>query len=163
MNADAAAMEFFPSCLTREQSMDFLLRMQSMYEKKAYCYFAVDLLSKKEIIGFIGLCEQIYESEFTPCVDIGWRISPLHWNNGYATEGAIRCLQYAFETLILAELYAIAPKVNLKSERIMKKIGMKKAGEFIHPKLAQYPTLKVCVIYHKKQINIESNTTDTIH
>ena len=46
------------------------------------------------------------------------------WNRGYATEGAKRCLEYGFEVLNIPKIYSITPAVNVKSERIMQKIGI---------------------------------------
>ena len=76
------------------------------------------------MIGFIGLNVQSFVSDFTPCVDIGWRLKSSVWNNGYVTEGARRCLEYGFEVLNIPKIYSITPVVNVKSERIMQKIGI---------------------------------------
>jgi RimJ/RimL family protein N-acetyltransferase len=83
--------------------------------------FRVDKLENNEFIGFIGLSEKSFEAEFTPCIDIGWRLSSEEWNKGYATEGAKRCLEYANEVLKLEKIVSIAPKINVKSERVMEK------------------------------------------
>ena len=69
------------------------------------------------------------------------------WNKGYATEAAKRCLQFAFESLQLKTIYAVAPKANQKSERIMLHGGMQKQYEFEHPLLADDERLKCCVLY----------------
>lgn len=62
-----------------------------------------------ELIGFIGLAYQTYESDFTPATDIGWRLKSSAWGKGYATEGAKRCLQYAFEDLKLEKVIQPVP------------------------------------------------------
>jgi RimJ/RimL family protein N-acetyltransferase len=105
-------------------------------------------------IGFIGLSEKSFEAVFTPCIDIGWRLSTEEWNKGYATEGAKRCLEYANEVLKLEKIVSIAPKINLKSEQVMKKIGMEKVMEFVHPLLINDERLRDCVLY---QITINKN------
>src|SRR5688572_24415738 len=92
INSDKKVMEFFPGVSTREQTIEFVERMKSQFDKKGYCYFAVDKLEDNRFIGFIGLSEQTYKTDFTPCVDIGWRIKSSEWNKGFATEGAKRCL-----------------------------------------------------------------------
>ncbi|MGJ8667045.1 MAG: GNAT family N-acetyltransferase [Patiriisocius sp.] len=38
---------------------------------------------------------QTRESNFTPAVEIGWRLKQSAWENGYATEAAKACLKYA--------------------------------------------------------------------
>lgn len=147
INSDACVMEFFPALQTIEQTAAFIDRMNRQLAEKDFCYFAVDILATNEFIGFIGLSEQHYPADFTPCVDIGWRLKSSAWGQGFATEGANRCLQYAFEQLSIKEVYAIAPKVNLKSERIMQKIGMVKQYEFEHPLLMNAERLRTCVLY----------------
>jgi RimJ/RimL family protein N-acetyltransferase len=151
MNADAEVMEFFPSILSREETESFIQRMQDQFIERGYCYYAVDELASSEFIGFIGLSYKTYLAEFTPCVDIGWRISRAHWNQGYATEGAKRCLDFAFHELGVQKIYAVCPKLNMKSERIMIKIGMTKVGEFKHPFLVNNEHLVDCVLYLIKQ------------
>lgn len=147
MNADADVMEFFPNTLTHESSQKLMQRLSQEFEEKGYTYFAVDTLDAGECIGFIGLVYQTYEAPFTPCVDIGWRLAKSFWGKGYATEGAKRCLKYAFKTLNLEEIYAVATAINLPSIHIMEKIGMEQAGTFIHPKLTDNKRLRDCVYY----------------
>jgi RimJ/RimL family protein N-acetyltransferase len=147
INADPKVMEFFPSTQTREQTINFIERMQKQFAEKGFCYFAVDKLEDRQLIGFIGINTQTFESDFTPCNDIGWRLKSSEWNKGYATEGAKRCLAYAFGELGIEKIYSIAPKVNLKSERIMLNLGMKKIKHFIFPLLKGDKRLEECVLY----------------
>jgi RimJ/RimL family protein N-acetyltransferase len=69
------------------------------------------------------------------------------WNNGYASEGAQRCLDFSFSTLQLKRIVAVAPLVNLRSEKVMINIGMKKVKEFMHPLLKDVPRLEKCVLF----------------
>ncbi|MEZ4772620.1 MAG: GNAT family N-acetyltransferase [Bacteroidia bacterium] len=147
INADEKVMEFFPSVATEKETHEFITRMQAQFSEKGFCYFAVDRLEDHSFIGFIGLSEKTFEADFTPCIDIGWRLDCAEWNKGYATEGAKRCLEYAFEDLRLNNIYSIAPKVNVKSEQVMKKIGMIKLYEFAHPLLKNDERLENCVLY----------------
>ncbi|MEZ4912178.1 MAG: GNAT family N-acetyltransferase [Saprospiraceae bacterium] len=122
INSDEEVMEFFPYIPNREQTTEFVKRMQRQYQDKGFCYFAVEKLDDSAFIGFIGLSEQTFISDFTPCIDIGWRICREEWNQGLATEGARKCLDYGINTLKIDKIYSIAPKINIKSERIMIKI-----------------------------------------
>ena len=149
INADPKVMEFFPAVATKEETTSFIHRMQRQLADKGFCYFAVDTLENSEFIGFIGLLEQTFEAPFTPCIDIGWRLSSNAWNKGFATEGAARCLEFAFQDLNLQKVVAVAPKINIRSEQVMKKIGMKKIGEFEHPLLRNCERLRDCVLYEK--------------
>lgn len=154
MNINPQVMEFFPSTVDESQTATFIQRMQAEYTEYGFCYFAVDLISSEDFIGFIGLSNKTFEADFTPCVDIGWRIDPNHWNKGFATEGAVACLNYGFNSLGLNSIVSTAPKINKKSIEVMKKIGMHFVSEFDHPALLNDERLKTCVLY--KIDNIES-------
>ncbi len=147
ISSNPVVMEFFPSTQNLQYVNDFIQRMKQQFQEKGYCYFAVERLDTGKMIGFIGLSEQHFESEFTPCIDIGWRIHPDHWNQGFATEGAKACLRYASEQLGISNVCAITPILNKKSARIMQKIGMEKIGTFQHPAFDDCPRLQEFVIY----------------
>ncbi len=147
ISSDQVVMEFFPSVQDKIYVFDFLRRMNEEYHENGFCYFAVDLLSNGELLGFIGIHEQTFVSDFTPCIDIGWRLKKEVWNRGYATEGAKRCLRFAFEDMNLKKIYSMTPKVNLKSQRIMQKIGMQKVKDFVLEFLKEDERLKDCVLY----------------
>ena len=146
ISSDKEVMKHFPAVATRQQTLEFISSMNALYEKKGYCYFAVDRLEDSAFIGFIGLNYVDYKADFTPAVDIGWRLSTQYWNRGYATEGARGCLRYGFDKLLMNEIVAIAPTVNLPSIHVMKKIGMTKVREFEHPRLIS-SHLNPCVLY----------------
>ena len=72
----------------------------------------------------------------------------MAWGNGYATEGAKACLDFAFNKLKIKEVYSVAPKLNVKSEKVMQKIGMEKVGEFEHPNIQTGSPLRICNLYN---------------
>ncbi len=147
INADPVAMQYFPRTQTMEDTIAFVSRMQTQLKEKGYCYYAVDALVDNTFIGFIGISWQSFTSPCTPAIDVGWRLSPLHWGKGYATEGALRCLAYGFEQLQIPRLIAIAPAVNVPSIRVMQKAGMHFCGHFDHPMLQGDERLEDCVWY----------------
>lgn len=147
INADPVVMEFFPGTKTMEETQAFVERMQKQFDEKGFCYFAVDRLDTGVFIGFVGISEQTFESDFTPCVDIGWRLSTEQWGNGFATEGAKRCLEYAFNELNLQTIVSVCPVVNKRSAAVMQKIGMQEIRTFDHPLLTHDAWLKNCVLY----------------
>lgn len=147
LNLDSKVREFFPGIASEKESVEFIERMKASFARVGFCYFAVDRLDCQEFIGFIGLYNQSYEAPFTPCVDIGWRLKQSAWGNGFATEGAKKCLLYAQNNLNLSSIYSVAPKINYKSIAVMEKIGLEKLGEFIHPSLEKESLLNPCVYY----------------
>ncbi|MGB3616765.1 MAG: GNAT family N-acetyltransferase [Catalinimonas sp.] len=147
INADLEVMEHFPRPLTRQETAEFIVRLQNHQAEHGHCYFATELLQTGELIGFIGPAHQTYPAPFTPATDVGWRLKRTAWGKGYATEGAKRCLAFAFEHLKLERVVAVCTVDNHKSENVMKKLGMTKMGEFKNPRLSNYPDLERCVWY----------------
>ncbi len=66
INADKDVMEYFPKTLTSEDTENFIKRLQKHTHTYGFCYFATEVLSSGEFIGFIGLAYQKYESLLHP-------------------------------------------------------------------------------------------------
>jgi RimJ/RimL family protein N-acetyltransferase len=151
MNADPEVREFFPSILTREQSDAEVLHFQATYKRDGFCMFAAELNATGQFAGFIGLQTMNFVVPLVaqPTVEIGWRLSRMHWEKGLATEGARGAIQYAFGTLKLREVVAITVPCNLRSRRVMEKIGMKHHPEldFDHPRIPEGHPLRAHVLH----------------
>ena len=147
INADPEVMQHFPTSLSQDETADYIDRLRKHYDQNGFNYFATEILDNQELIGFIGLALQNYPTDFTPAVDIGWRLKKSAWGKGYATEGALQCLEYGFNHLGLEKIIATCTIQNHKSEHVMKKIGMQKIREFNHPKLKEHPHLEKCVLF----------------
>jgi RimJ/RimL family protein N-acetyltransferase len=159
INKDPAVMEYFPATQSLEETEKFIQRMQDQLALKGFSYYAVDRLDTGDLIGFTGLSEKDFESDFTPCIDIGWRFATHAWNQGFATEAAKRCLQYGFQQLEIKRIVSIAPIVNAKSVAVMKKAGMTFEKTFEHPLLLNDDRLRTCVLYCLEQRDFLSNNS----
>ncbi|MEN0049234.1 MAG: GNAT family N-acetyltransferase [Bacteroidota bacterium] len=147
LNADEEVMEHFPKTLSKKEVETLVNKLKNHFTNQGFTYYATEILANKEFIGMIGLAFQQYETEFTPAIDIGWRLKRSAWGKGYATEGAKRCLEYAFNELDIKKVIAVCTIQNEKSEKVMQKIGMTKIGEFDHPNLVDYPEYERCFCY----------------
>jgi len=116
LNADEEVMEHFPKTLTTNEVEDLINKLKEQFSENGFTYYATEILDSQEFIGMIGLAFQNYETEFTPAIDIGWRLKKGAWGKGYAT-------------------ISICTINNTKSENVMKKIGMTKIGQFNHPQV----------------------------
>ena len=156
MNADDRVMEFFPKKLSLEESREILARLKNGIEERGWGFWAVEI--NGELAGFTGLAKPAFEAHFTPCTEIGWRFRPQFWGQGYATEAARLALLFAFSTLRLEEVVAFTATVNLRSVKVMQRLGMvhDPAGDFDHPKLATGHVLQRHVLYRLR------NTGETI-
>ena len=146
MNADNETMRYFEKPLSVEESQAMMDRMRKMYEDRGYCYFAVELLKTGEFTGMIGLGRKTFEADFTPCVDIGWRLDKRFWNQGYASEGAKRCLVFVSGSGI-SEVLSLASIGNHVPFQVMKKIRMSYWKDFEHPDLVHKPDISTLQLY----------------
>lgn len=156
MNADSKVMQYFPSILNEKESDQFIERIMEHFKEHGYGLWAVELKETHEFIGFIGFYTAKFESDFTPCVEIGWRLDHRFWNKGYATEGARKCLDYGFNKLGLNEIFSFTSAINKPSINVMKKIGLIEQGVFQHPNISEESPLKPHVLY-KINRNIYDN------
>lgn len=154
MNLDPLVMKYFPKIISTEETLDHIQRIKQHFNEFNYGLFALELKAENRFIGFTGFSHPTFDSFFTPCIEIGWRIDSAYWNKGLATEAAISCLQYGFKTLKFEKIYSFTSTYNAASERIMQKIGMLKISEFNHPKLDKAHYLCKHVLY---QINRTTN------
>ena len=122
-----------------KESQDFIARINQLIIKNGFGLWAATIKETGELIGFVGLHIPDFESHFTPCVEIGWRLGFKHWGKVYAVEAAKASLKIGFENFGLKEIVAITTVKNLRSIAVMEKIGMKRDldldGDFSHPKL----------------------------
>jgi 3-dehydroquinate dehydratase / shikimate dehydrogenase len=153
LNADPKVMEFFPSVLSEEESAATLNSSHIHIEKYGWGKWAAVLIETGELIGRIGLEEIDFSSHFSPNIELGYRLAFKHWGKGYALEGAKAAVEYGFKHLHLNEIVAFTPVQNLRSQLVMKKIGMHhdQKDDFDHPKLPEGHPLRKHVLYRIKK------------
>jgi RimJ/RimL family protein N-acetyltransferase len=136
VNADPVVMEHFPAPLSRRESDAFVDRHAAIIDQRGWGLFAVEVRDTGAFIGFTGLSVPVFDADFVPCVEIGWRLAAEAWGHGYATEAATAVLTYAFDTLGLDDVVSFTYVGNDRSRRVMEKIGLVERFEFDHPNLA---------------------------
>ncbi|XKH49899.1 GNAT family N-acetyltransferase [Chryseomicrobium palamuruense] len=148
LNADEEVMRFFPRTLSKEESDAFCQAIIAEIKECGFGLYAVEVKAKNEFIGFIGFHRATFESDFTPCIEIGWRLKKEAWGKGYATEGAKACLEYGFEELGFDEIYSFTAEINEPSKHVMRKIGLEFVKVFDHPKVDPESMLRKHVLYY---------------
>lgn len=153
INQDDKVLEFLPGPMSEEQINDFMQYQNQQLENRHYMLWAVELQNTGELIGFIGLNYFDKPAHFSPAVEIGWRLGSQFWGFGYATEGALACLDYGLNQLKINEIVAFTVPGNQRSRKVMEKIGMTQDtnGSFAHPKLPINHQLSEHVLYRIKK------------
>ncbi|MCK2220597.1 GNAT family N-acetyltransferase [Actinomadura sp. ATCC 31491] len=152
MNADPEVMEHFPAPLTREESDLLVDRIEQHFDERGYSLWALEVIGTGEFVGFTGLSYQTFDAPFLPAVEIGWRLARPAWGHGYATEAARRVVAFAFEEAGLDDLISMTAASNLRSQAVMRRLGMTRdpAEDFDHPKVPPDSPVLRHVLYRLK-------------
>ena len=119
--------------LTREESADVLGRLMKHWDDHGFGHWAVVQKSDETFLGYEGLAIPFFLPEVLPAVEIGYRLDPSAWGKGYATEAGRAAFSYGFETLDLDRIIAIYDVENVRSGRVMERLGMRVERDTRHP------------------------------
>jgi RimJ/RimL family protein N-acetyltransferase len=149
LNADPRVVEYLPAALSRDASDQLADRIEAHFAQHGFGLWAVEVPGVSPFAGFVGLAIPRFEAHFMPCVEIGWRLAAEHWGRGYATDGARAALAFGFRELGLDEIVSFTVPDNVRSRRVMEKIGMSHnpADDFDHPVLPEGHRLRRHVLY----------------
>lgn len=139
LNADPVVMEHFPATLSRAESEAFVDRHSALIDQRGWGLWAVEVRETGAFIGFTGLAVPVFDADFVPCTEIGWRLAASAWGRGYATEAATAVLTHAFDEIGLDDVVSFTYVGNDRSRRVMEKIGLRERLEFDHPNLPGDP------------------------
>ena len=106
-----------------------MLRAQAEQATEAgYCLWWWRERSSGDMVGYAGLNRDEVEGE--PIVEVGWSITPRRWGEGFAPEAARAAVEWGFERAGLDRIVAFTLLDNLRSQRVMEKLGMVYVREF---------------------------------
>ena len=112
INQEKEVLKFLPSSLSIEEVNNFIKQSNLNHKKYGYSLWALELKSDNSLIGFTGLNYTDWKANFTPAVEIGWRLGFKHWGKGYAFEAAMASLRYGFEKCGLREIVSFTVPRN---------------------------------------------------
>jgi RimJ/RimL family protein N-acetyltransferase len=108
-------------------------RFAAHWEQHSFGLWAATVAATDEVIGFAGLCHPLWFPEFADQVEVGWRLHPSAWGNGYATEGGRAALESAWSELRLERVIAVIDPGNAPSIAVAERIGMTPGERVPHP------------------------------
>ncbi|MBP3038232.1 GNAT family N-acetyltransferase [Bacillaceae bacterium Marseille-Q3522] len=118
---------YLPYPYSLEDALSWIEHHPDNFNANKLYEFAITDKEREELFGAIALSNnQKFQNG-----EIAYWIGEEFWGNGYATEAAQAVLQFAFEEKHYHKVFARYFRSNPASGRVMKKIGMKKEGEFI--------------------------------
>jgi RimJ/RimL family protein N-acetyltransferase len=149
LNSDPEVMRYFPAPLTADQSDALIDRIERGLERDGWGLWALELRKIGSFIGFTGLARATFEAQFTPAVEIGWRLAREAWGHGYATEAARAAARFGFQELGLEELVSFTAVGNARSRTVMHRLHMTHdpAEDFEHPTVPEGHPARRHVLY----------------
>ena len=144
LNADPAVMRHFAAPLARAESDAMLARVRAHEAEHGFCFWAAERRGDGRFVGFCGLQRVPFEARFTPAVEIGWRLLPAFWGQGFAREAAELALG-------VAEVVAFTPPANQRSSGLMRRLGMRADGMFEHPRLPEGHPMRPHLLYRVRR------------
>lgn len=129
MLKDSDVMYAYEGAFTDLEVQAWLDNQQKRYTDCGYGLWAVILKETGEMIGQCGLTKQnVNEKEL---LEVGYLFQKAYWHNGYATEAAVGCKEYAFARLKAKSVYSIVRDTNEPSQKVALRNGMTKTGAFM--------------------------------
>lgn len=125
--SDPESMKHYPKPFSREKSMQWIEWNLENYLKLGFGLWAIILKQNNLFIGDCGITMQQIDGQLLP--EIGYHINKLYTRNGYATEAAKACRDYAFNILKFPEIYSYMKYSNIASQRVAENLGMKLVSE----------------------------------
>lgn len=131
-------------------------KIENHFEESGFGWWALELKQTGEFLGFTGLAIPKFESHFTPCVEVGWRLARQFWHKGYATEASKAAVDFGFSKVGLKEVVSFTVPANKPSIAVMERLGMTRNPEedFDHPKLPAGHALCKHVLYRLRPYDV---------
>ncbi|WP_188194760.1 GNAT family N-acetyltransferase [Nonomuraea sp. SYSU D8015] len=132
LSSDERVMRFIGS---GTWSRDYAVQRHELaieqWERRGFGMRAITERDGDAFLGLVSLGDGHTPELEAPVLEIGWWVDPGAWGRGIATEAAAAARDEAFARLGASSLTACFHRDNLRSERIMEKLGMSFAGEVI--------------------------------
>jgi RimJ/RimL family protein N-acetyltransferase len=105
--------------LTRREAWQQMAMFLGHWQLRGYGLWAVEERASGTFVGRIGL----YNPEGWTGLECMWTLARGAWGKGYATEGALRALEYAFTELNHARVISQIRPENTASIRVAERLG----------------------------------------
>lgn len=123
MLGNPVVMRFYPHAYSPDETRMWLQRQQQSYENHGHGIWLVEHRPTGIPLGLVGLLRQAVEG--AELYEVGYLIDEPQWQQGYASEAAAACQQYAFEQYPIDCIHSLVRPINIPSQRTALKTGMK--------------------------------------
>jgi [ribosomal protein S5]-alanine N-acetyltransferase len=111
----------------RQACIAAIERAQRRYAEHGYGLWALIRKADGVLVGQAGLIVQ--EVDGQRWLEIGYHLLPAHWKQGYATEAARACRDFAFGHDLVELLISLIHVDNIPSQRVAERNGMRRGWQ----------------------------------
>ena len=149
MCSDPEVMAFLGPLQTRAETDAAIDRQNARIDSIGHSFWAIERREDARFLGFCGLKPGPERTPLAGRLEIGWRLGRAHWGQGYAREAAQASIDWGWAKLDDASILAMTVEANMRSWRLMEKLGMQRRDElaFDHPGLAANDPLRRHIVY----------------
>lgn len=157
MNSDPEVMRYFLAPMTRAEALDMFVRLRDAIDRRGWGVWAVEM--EGAFAGMIGLNVPQWHLPFSPCTEVLWRLRKEFWGRGLAYSAASEAIEFGFSKIGLNEIVAFTTPPNLRSIRLMERLGFDRDldGDFDHPAVPEGHSLRQHILFRKKRPNEQSS------
>ena len=142
---DDVARYLYRPARTREQCAEVIARVSAATTWQADGDSLVLAIHRRTGGGVIGEIVLRLASRPARQAEIGWVLHPGHEGHGYATEAATAALARGLEEV--DSVVSTTALTNLRSQRVMQRLGMRRELEFDHPRVPEGHRVRPHVLY----------------
>lgn len=140
---DEKVMYAYNGAFSEEETRAWLHKQLQRYEEDGFGLWGMFLKDTNKMIGQCGITMQEYRARRVP--EIGYLLAHEYWHKGYATEAAIGCREYGFNTLHLNALYSIIRDTNIASQKVALRNSMNPVDSIVkHYRGVDMPHIIFC-------------------
>ena len=107
--------------LTREETRANLGKIMNGFRRRGYGRWALERRDTGALIGYCGLSSGNPEVG----IELAYMLAREEWGKGFALEAGRAALRYGFETLGVDSIAGLTLHGNLRSRRVLERLGMK--------------------------------------
>jgi len=126
--SDKESMKHYPHPFSPEEVKRWIEKNIERYKTDGFGLWAVIRKEDNQFIGDCGITLQNIDNKILP--EIGYHIIGEYCNQGYATEAAAACKDYATGKLQFSSIYSYSEYGNYTSQKVASKIGMHRLKTF---------------------------------